>query len=235
LPVLFGKEVTSTIPFIAGLLSLLFHCFFRRDESFSKAGFILAEPSNYFEAIMIIFTVLGVILAVGWMLVGLKFHEEMQIIDWVKFAINIPIRAIILGIFATLTEEYFFRGVVQNELYKACSPIYAVLFASLIFGLWHLPFGIFYKLKGCEIMLYVLGTFLIGFIFGGLFYKSKSLLVAGLAHGTWNAIVYILYGLGNEVSGLLSNDNGAITHPEYGIIGILVLIVPAVLMILFRF
>ncbi|MBU1055142.1 MAG: CPBP family intramembrane metalloprotease [Proteobacteria bacterium] len=229
LPSLFGHKTASYIPFIVGFLGLLYHFLFRRDEPVSKMGFIVGGHSYYLEAILMVSVVLGLTLAIGWMSGGLKLGKEMTSTDWLKLAVNIPISAIILGTIATFTEELFFRGVVQKELYETYSPFYAIVFASFIFGLWHLPFGIFYKLKGWEILLYVIGTSLVGLIFGGLYYKSKSLLVAGLAHGMWNAIVYALYGLGNELPGLLAGKNETVTHPEYGIIGVVVLLLVIVI------
>ncbi len=225
LPALFGKKIAAWIPFVVGLLGFSYHFLYREDTSFLKMIFSWGSPVHYIHALVIVIAVLGLTLAIGWLAGNLSPRKTMTSVDWLKLLVNIPISALIMGIIAVFTEELFFRGVVQKELHDVFTPYYAVVLAALIFGLWHVPFGIIYNLKIEQVVLYAVGTFLVGCIFGGLYYKSQSLLVAGLAHGLWNAIVYTFYGLGSEMKGVLVVKNETISHPEYGLIGVIVLTV----------
>jgi hypothetical protein len=68
-----------------------------------------------------------------------------------------------------------------------------------------------------------------------IFYDhSHSLVVAGLVHGLWNGIIYAIWWLGDAFPGVLLSSDEGLTHPEYGIVGVvrLVLGVPLLLLLM---
>ena len=83
------------------------------------------------------------ILLVGWV-IGLRYDFKVSEMTVAFFATNL--------MFSVITEEVFFRGLIQRRLYSYLSmktqyslPI-AIAVSSLLFGLAHLPGGIYFCL-----------------------------------------------------------------------------------------
>lgn len=97
-----------------------------------------------------------------------------------------PFGVLSIALLAPILEELLFRGAIQGRLQEAgLRPWYAILIASLIFGVVHMnpaqiPFA-----------------FLLGVMFGWLYYRTGSLLPGIIGHVLNNsvaAINMILYG-----------------------------------------
>ncbi len=87
-------------------------------------------------------------------------------------------------IIAVIPEEFLFRGFLQSRLESAFkNPVNAILLASLIFGLIHLPINI--KMYGETVGIAVcIGSNAFGGLFiGYLFYKTRSI---------WTVIIFHL-------------------------------------------
>ena len=84
-------------------------------------------------------------------------------------------------------EELLFRGVVQGGLREAFDAVPAVLLASLLFALVHLP-----AIQGTttEQIAYVGVVFALGCLLGSLYEHTGNVVVPGLAHGAYNAAIY---------------------------------------------
>ena len=90
-----------------------------------------------------------------------------------------------ITLLAPLLEELLFRGAIQGELARRCSPWKAIIISSLIFGVIHLnpaqiPFA-----------------FLLGILFGWLYYRTGSLLPGIVGHVLNNSVATVnmyLYG-----------------------------------------
>ncbi|MGH7859755.1 MAG: lysostaphin resistance A-like protein [Candidatus Binatia bacterium] len=82
----------------------------------------------------------------------------------------------ILAVFSGLSEEIFFRGVLQAEV--------GIVAASLLFGLLH-PLN----------LSYVIWAASVGFAFGLLYQMTGSLVPSILCHGAYNfaALLYLRY------------------------------------------
>ncbi len=90
-------------------------------------------------------------------------------------------------LFIGVSEEIVFRGYVQNQFeiwLKKCKWL-APLFASLLFGLWHIINGSLFQ---------VLCTAVIGCVFGycKYFIKDCSLLSVVIAHGLYDFSIVFL-------------------------------------------
>lgn len=82
-----------------------------------------------------------------------------------------------------------------------------------------------------QVALYAVGTGLVGALFGTFYHASQSLLVSGFAHGLWNGIVYPVWGLGGAFPSLLESEGTTLTHPEFGVLGVLALTLTVTLLL----
>lgn len=84
-------------------------------------------------------------------------------------------------------EELLFRGVVQGGLRRAFDATPAIVLASLLFGLVHLP-----AVTGTltERLAYAGVVVALGCLLGYLYERTGNVLVPGLAHGAYNAAIY---------------------------------------------
>ncbi len=86
-------------------------------------------------------------------------------------------------------EELLFRGVVQGGIRRAFDALPAILIASLLFGLIHLP-GI--DGTPAEQWAYVGVVVALGCVLGALYEYTDNVLIPGLAHGLYNAAIYVV-------------------------------------------
>lgn len=89
-----------------------------------------------------------------------------------------------LIVIAPISEEIALRGVVFTRIEKTAKPITAMLVSSILFGIMHLSAG--------GIVLSV-GSFIMGAVFGLVFYKTNSLPACFAAHAVANLPDFIFY------------------------------------------
>lgn len=95
-----------------------------------------------------------------------------------QYIVNI----VVLGIIPALSEEFFFRGIVQNFLRRHIeNATVAVLFAAMIFSMVHFQASEF------------LSRTIFGFIIGYAYLKSGSIWVPVVMHAANNIIALALY------------------------------------------
>jgi uncharacterized protein len=90
-------------------------------------------------------------------------------------------------IFAGIGEELVWRGYVYGRLKEITGVgMWAVVFSSILFGLWHFPNG--------QNILQVIMTTGLGMIYGFARLKVKecSTLATGIAHGLHDAVILLL-------------------------------------------
>lgn len=93
---------------------------------------------------------------------------------------------IAMAIMPAITEEFLFRGVIQNSLSRNnIHPALAIGITAFLFAIMHLQFYYFF------------GLFLMGVLLGLLYYWSNSLWVPIIAHLINNGLIVIGYGLYN--------------------------------------
>lgn len=94
-------------------------------------------------------------------------------------------------LFAPIYEEIIFRGIIPGLLLKHYSLAKAILFASLLFGLWHLK-NIFF-IDTVELLKQICYT---GFIFAPIMclitYKTKTIWIASIIHYVNNGIAFFM-------------------------------------------
>lgn len=103
--------------------------------------------------------------------------------------------AVVQVTFVGITEEFAFRGYVQNKLVAALDggtdrrrKAAAILLGVLLFALWHIPQRVFGQ--GLTDPGEVVGTLVVVVIFGsllGVLYEyTRNVVLGGVLHGTFN-------------------------------------------------
>lgn len=232
LPFAFGKKKLQLVAPIVGVIGIPYQLVVNRDESFGQLGFGLSTPAVYFQGFLTIAGILLVTLAVGSATGRLRLREKMDGKGYAKLGINLFLLVVQNAVVAIFTEELVFRGLIQRQLSQSIPPIAAILIASAAFGIWHAPLGrLSLGLNNRQTGLYGLGTGLVGAVFGIFYYQAQSLVVSGFVHGVWNGMVYPIWGLGDEFPSLLVSKDETLTHPEHGVIGVLVLVMAVPLLL----
>lgn len=110
----------------------------------------------------------------------------MEVILIMDTPSDIAINVLMMAILPAVGEELLFRGVLQKEFEKSFkNPHLAIFITAAIFSAFHLQF------------LGFLSRLILGMLFGYLFYYSKNIWAAILAHFTNNflALIFaIIYG-----------------------------------------
>lgn len=106
--------------------------------------------------------------------------ETTQAILSVKSTGAMTVNVLIVGLFTGFVEEMFFRAGVQKLMIRSgIRPVVAVWLAALIFSTMHMQFFGF------------LPRLLLGAMFGYVYYRSGSILIAALLHGINNSVVVV--------------------------------------------
>ncbi len=128
-----------------------------------------------------------------------KFLEMKSLLDLIQMIF-------IIGITASICEEFLFRGVIQNLLIEKLNSVhYSVLISALIFSVFHLQFSA------------ILPRFILGIIIGYVYLIYKNLIHPILLHFSYNSTLVILSFLGQKE--FFSNNIEEIgTETNYSII-----------------
>ena len=132
---------------------------------------------------------------------GGQASEVATIPDWLLLVI-VGVQAVVLGPVLGLPiafgEEYGWRGYLQGELVKL-GRVRGILLVGVIWGLWHAPIiAMGYNYPGypvAGILLMILYTIALGFLFGYAVLKSGSVWLAAFLHGLNNQIAAFLLAM----------------------------------------
>lgn len=89
---------------------------------------------------------------------------------------------LMIGVFAPVVEELFFRGLLHSWLGQKLPPIPAIGITGVLFGLAHLD------------PLLVMSNIVLGFVLSAAYHYSQSLWVSMLIHFVNNGVVIVLFG-----------------------------------------
>ncbi len=101
----------------------------------------------------------------------------------VLFLYMVPVALFFVG----PAEELVFRGVVQGLFRRAFGVVPGVVFASLLFGMGH-----YLAISSGSAWTYILTASALGLVLGAVYEYTESILVPALAHGSWNAGLFVL-------------------------------------------
>ncbi|MDE6592316.1 MAG: CPBP family intramembrane metalloprotease [Oscillospiraceae bacterium] len=125
---------------------------------------------------------------------SLMIHDSVGYYSGIFPGLGIIMMIINLIVIAPVSEEIALRGIVYTRIEKTANPITAIIVSSVFFGLIHLMAG--------GIIL-VAGSFIMGAVFGIVFYKTNSLLACFIAHAAANLPDFIFYGNPELPGGLM--------------------------------
>jgi membrane protease YdiL (CAAX protease family) len=96
---------------------------------------------------------------------------------------------LVLGTLISLAEESAFRGYILKNFLEKHKPLTAILFGTVLFGIYHINFPTlnFYNLPFW--FLYATQAFTGGLIMASLFYKTSGNLVASIAYHSANIVL----------------------------------------------
>ncbi|AKB45899.1 CAAX amino terminal protease family protein [Methanosarcina sp. Kolksee] len=107
---------------------------------------------------------------------------------------NLLILIIIMVFIVGLIEELIFRSILQTSLEEFLGPAWGIFLSSLLFGIMHSTYGTPYE------MAY---TFLLGGFLGYLFYKTRSLPLVVMIHGSINVFLFGIIPHAGPIIGLI--------------------------------
>ena len=198
---IFFKQDSFCYQFICSLISplvLFFTCLYfssKRKEHFT--GTINAKKFNriyFFIAILIVVAMyfgLGLInYFVAELVIKLGFSVNNSTFD-----IGSPLKLIAfiisVAILPAICEEMFFRGLIFNSLKQ--KPIFAVLFSSLCFALYHAS------------ITQLIFQFIYGVMFALIVYRANSIIPSIIAHFINNFITLLFLYFNIDTYSFLSN------------------------------
>ncbi|AKB13432.1 hypothetical protein SAMN02910340_00127 [Methanosarcina thermophila] len=94
---------------------------------------------------------------------------------------NLLALIVIMVFIVALIEELMFRAILQTSLEEFLGPAGGIILASLLFGMMHSTYGTPFE------MIY---TFFVGGFLGYLFYKTRSLPLVVMIHGSINVFLF---------------------------------------------
>ena len=97
-------------------------------------------------------------------------------------------------LFNSPAEEFLFRNVIQKRLYASFAPVGAVVVASAIFALVHLPVYAVFADSALAIAVPITMLFVGGLILGYLYLRTANLVVPIVVHAVYNSFIWgLLY------------------------------------------
>jgi len=101
----------------------------------------------------------------------------------VLFLYMVPVALFFVG----PAEELVFRGVVQGLFRRSFGVVPGVVLASLLFGLGH-----YLAISSGSAWTYILTASALGLVLGAVYEYTESIAVPALAHGGWNAGLFLV-------------------------------------------
>lgn len=105
----------------------------------------------------------------------------------------LPVMLVIYFLVAAPSEELLFRGVIQGRLREVFDPKTAIVFASVLFALMHVPMDLFMGRGSTAVINSILEAFVGGLVFGLAYERTGNLTVPSVAHATIWAVPILFY------------------------------------------
>jgi len=231
-----NEQILYLILLFLGLTALAFQKFIHK-KPILELGYKWPSAAWIIYAVVYSLSAILLIVVVDFLTGWTQLQSQEAIRSSVNFTVKGSLPMVILlfvllqwiltSLINLITEELTFRGYILTRLQKL-GTWKAVLFSSLLFGLWHVPVAILIIKSGwLRIFLYAVNISLLGIGFGWLFIRSGSLIPACIAHGLWNALEYTFWGMGNH-TGVFVGAQRVLFDPEEGAAGTIILLIFAV-------
>lgn len=156
------------------------------DNPFKKIKF-KNNPKNPQYTLALAITILIISTAITYIATNLGIPiAENTIQQYLNNTTGIIIFVILSMTIVGPTEEYFYRGIIQQRLKDQYTPTQAILLTSIIFSLIHAG-SMTGEPKGQ--LIYFITIFIGALLFGYGYEKTQNLAVPIIAHGIYNAIL----------------------------------------------
>lgn len=109
-------------------------------------------------------------------------------------SINLLILIIVMVFIVGLIEELIFRSILQTSLEKFLGSAWGIFLSSLLFGIMHSTYGTPYE---------IVYTFFLGGFLGYLFYRTRSLPLVVMIHGSVNVFLFGIIPHTGPIFGLI--------------------------------
>lgn len=125
-------------------------------------------------------------LLLSLVLANIEFAVLSRSIDDLRMVPSLEVQNVlalflVMVFFVGLGEELVFRYVLQARLEGVLGVLGAIMFASVTFAAMH---------SGYQSGPYIAYVFLVAFLLGSLYYKTRSLALVSLIHGTLNFFLF---------------------------------------------
>ncbi len=138
----------------------------------------------------------GLLLSALQIFLSWRVDEILEVISSGRAAYLFPLSFVLMFATAGFTEEFFFRGVLLTRLeYLTRSKILGLMFSSLLFGLYHLPYayanpnwpsaGDWGAAWSVALIQGIPGGLILGAVY---LYSGRNLLASAVAHSMINAL-----------------------------------------------
>ena len=134
----------------------------------TRVGNELFNAGAYFALLIIVSVIIGGIM------IAFGFEEDSQIVSDILRDADLTSLLVVLSV-ASFIEEIFFRGYLQRKT--------NLLFASFVFGYFHIIYGSLSE---------VVGAFFLGLVLGMAYQRTKNLFAPILSHFLYNIVVILM-------------------------------------------
>lgn len=128
-------------------------------------------------------------LVLNWMLsvVGFEAGENVAITAGVGDPTYFLAMVVLSVLFVGPAEELLFRGVVQGRLRESWGVWPAIIGATLLFGVIHIP-AVSGGVGG--VVSYIVTVVVLGLLLGWLYERTQNIVVPSVIHGLNNAVIF---------------------------------------------
>lgn len=201
------------------LILLFFLFWFFWGLSREELGLVWGRPRDYALALLYPVLVLSVIGLIAW----LSGAVTVGSLNWGDVLGSFALQFVLTAVFAIVTEDGIFRGWLWASLRRAGVTVAGlVLFSAVAWAAWHIPDVLLptdFRPTAGEAPVYILNVVAIGVTWGLMRQWSGSILVTSFSHAWWNALTYVLFGVGTTVR-VLGIHNTTVFGPEVGLLGL---------------
>jgi membrane protease YdiL (CAAX protease family) len=115
----------------------------------------------------------------------------------VSLNVEVVVRAMVMSfVLVALSEELLFRGYFQSGAERAIGPDRAVIYSAVLFGLWHIAWGIPFSGEPMFALVYALSyaifAFLSGIVLATTYRSTASIAPSTMVHGIWNTLAILI-------------------------------------------
>ena len=192
-----GNAAVNAIAFVGFMLSGLVYLQVRDDQplvylrtpKLSDAGWVIIGVAGILVGSVLMGFVIDAISAIADAVFGVTVETgQNSIITQGRenpqlFLYMVPVSLLFVG----PAEELVFRGVVQGLLRRAFGVVPGIVAASVLFG-----FGHYLAVSSGSAWTYILVAAALGLVLGAVYEYTENIVVPALAHGSWNAGLFVL-------------------------------------------